>query len=144
MKPKELLLFFALTTLALQTRCQVNTSFSNDSSTVNTDTVLIKLDAKLFLVYTTDEQFKLIGQIKDSLMTVRLKLTYNNSMGTILEINNPFNKVLTYKAFLYNYKKKKYIETNVYPVREAMGSYEMWPYKLDQILLTDFKLSLRK
>jgi len=107
------------------------------------DSLIIKMNTKMYLEYTPSDSsagtFKIIESITDSTKTIRFKLDTKPAMGSILEINNPFEASFIYKAFLYNYKKKKYIETTVFPVRSKIGVHEMWPYPVDHVLIKKFK-----
>jgi len=136
---------FTTLTLALTTILSYG-QISNlpDSNVVKIDTLIIKLGDKLFFagdLATNDNiVFRKVNQNFDPAKNVSIELSFNESFGTVLTIRNPFDKRLFYKAELYSPKKNAYIETNVYPIRPKIGSKEMWPYPIDTIRLTNFKL----
>ncbi len=84
-------------------------------------------------------RFKEVPGIADSSKTLSIQFTGSES-GTMLKIFNPFSEQLMYKAELYSYKKKDYIPTSTIPVYPKLISYETWPYKIDKIRLTGFRL----
>jgi hypothetical protein len=86
-------------------------------------------------------KFKEVSTILDSSKTISIKLTFNEGAGAMLYIHNPFSEQLVYKAELYSYKKKDYLETSTVPVFAKLSSFETWPYKIDQIQLTGFRLT---
>ena len=58
----------------------------------------------------------------------------------ILKVTNPFEKDLEYKAAIYLVLHKKWINTNIIPVKAGLSSYESWPDVISTIALFDFKL----
>ncbi len=108
------------------------------------DTIFINLNDNLLFEVQLDSTnnlfFKKIKSNVDDSKTISISLTYNASAGTFLKIQNPFSKALSYKAELYSYKKKDFIETSTIPVQPKLGSYETWPFKIDKIRLTRFAL----
>lgn len=107
------------------------------------DSLIVKLNSRIFLEHipndTTDGYFKLHDSINGSTKAVRVKLTGKSAMGSVLEIFNPYETPFTYKAYLYNFKKKKYEEANVFPVQPRMGTRDMWPFPMEYILIKKFK-----
>lgn len=115
---------------------------------IPTDSLIVKLNSNIYLEHvpndSTDGYFKLIDSISKSAKAIRIKLTTKAAMGSVLEIFNPYETPFTYKAFLFNFKKKKYLEANVYPVQPKMGVREAWPFPIEHILLKQFKLEAEK
>lgn len=107
------------------------------------DSIVLKINTQKFLEHipndTTEGYFKLNDSIAGSTKAVRIKLTGKSAMGSVLEIFNPYDRPFIYKAYLYNFKKKKYIEANVYPVQPKMGTREMWDFPIENILINQFK-----
>ncbi|WP_320052392.1 hypothetical protein [uncultured Acetobacteroides sp.] len=58
----------------------------------------------------------------------------------MLEINNPFNKVLEYKAMMFIVGHDKWISTDVLPVKAKLTSFEMWNDVITTLVLSDWKL----
>ncbi|HWY10370.1 MAG TPA: hypothetical protein VN026_03540 [Bacteroidia bacterium] len=106
------------------------------------------MNSKVYLEYISSDstagKFRIVESINDSTRTIRLKLDTKPAMGSVLEINNPFDDDFIYKAFLYNFKKKKYIEATVFPVKEKMVAREMWPYPIEYILIKKFQFKEEK
>lgn len=124
-------------------------SFSQDTEAV--DSVIVKSNTQIYLEHipndTSSGYFKLIEDVSDSAKlkkALRIKFGTKPAMGSVLEIFNPYDVPFVYKAFLYNFKKKKYIESNVYPVQPKMGVREMWPFPIESILIKQFKLEAEK
>jgi hypothetical protein len=112
------------------------------------DSFIVKMNSKVYLEYISSDstagKFRIVESINDSTRTIRLKLDTKPAMGSVLEINNPFDDDFIYKAFLYNFKKKKYIEATVFPVKEKMVAREMWPYPIEYILIKKFQFKEEK
>jgi hypothetical protein len=117
-------------------------TFSQDDQAV--DSVVIKLNTQFYLEHipndSTDGYFKLHDSISGSIIAVRVKLTGKSAMGSVLEVFNPYPTAFSYKAYLYNFKKKKYVEANVYPVQPKMGTREMWDFPIEKVLIKAFKI----
>ncbi|MBI9036932.1 MAG: hypothetical protein JEY97_02255 [Bacteroidales bacterium] len=89
------------------------------------------------------KEFTLVGRIKDS--TTTIILTFNEDLleldnNTFLKVVNPFDKTLHYKAKIRPYNKIKYFKTSIIPIFPKIYSVEMWPYKIESIVLSGFKL----
>jgi hypothetical protein len=118
---------------------------SGSIAIVKKDTLHINLGDKLFFQVETNPENKLsfrqIESVSDSSRTVSIELTYTEGAGTMLKIFNPFAKMLIYKAELYSYKKKEFVATSTVPVYPGISSFETWPYKINLIQLSGFKLT---
>lgn len=91
----------------------------------------------------TLSDFKIVNAISDSSKTIVIEFTYEKLGGqksSVLKVSNPFDKILKYKAKMQLTGKKSYFETSVVPVHPKIYSMETWPYKIESIVLTDFKL----
>jgi hypothetical protein len=118
------------------------TSLAQNNEAV--DSVVVNVNTKVYLEHipndTTDGYFKLHDSIGGATKAIRVKLTGKSAMGSVLELFNPYETPFTYKVYLYNFKKKKYIEANVYPVQPRMGTREMWDFPIEKVLIKQFKL----
>jgi hypothetical protein len=119
--------------------------FSQDNG--GTDSIVIKMNTQIYLEHipndTSAGYFKLVEDLSDSAKlkkVLRVKFGTKPAMGSVLEIFNPYEVPFVYTAYLYNFKKKKYLEANVYPVQPRMGVREMWPFPIESILIKKFKL----
>jgi hypothetical protein len=118
--------------------------FCQAQSKSKPDTIIIYLSEKLLFEAKLDADSNLMLTKVDVLankeITISIELTYGNSLGGSLVINNPFPKPLRYKAELYSYMKGAYNQTSVAPAFPNVNSYETWPYKIDKIRLSGFTL----
>jgi hypothetical protein len=58
----------------------------------------------------------------------------------ILNVQNPFAFNLSYSAAMFLLKQKRWIKTDVLPVRAKIGSYETWSDIIVTMALSDWKL----
>lgn len=139
---KKIFLLLAFSLLIFNCEAQ-----STDKSEFIIDTLIINKNDKRFFVAEHDLnnnlRFKEVLNISDSTKTLSVQLTVNDAMGSILKISNPFSDQLVYKAEMYSYKKKDFIETSTIPVYPKLVSFETWPYKIDILRLTTFKIIKR-
>ncbi len=108
------------------------------------DTVYIKLGQKLLFIANVNESktllFSEVAVATDIEKTVSMELTYTEGVGSMLKIHNPFKEQIVYTAALYAYTKKAFIETSTIPIYPGISAFETWPYKIDLIQLSGFKL----
>ena len=128
-------------TILLCTFCNGQSTSSDETKQ---DTLFINLNDKLLFEASFDSNnnlvFKMVGAIVNDSTTVSIELTYNGAAGSMLKVKNPFSKPMHYKAELFSYKKKDYVETSTIPVYPKISAFETWPYKIDKIRLTGFVL----
>ena len=133
---KYALPFFIFCVSAINTIAQTNEA---------ADSVIVKANTQIFLEHIPNDStggfFIMRDSISGTSKALRIKLTTKPAMGSVLEIFNPYESPITYKAFLYNFKKKKYLEANVYPVQPKMGVREEWPFPIESILIKEFKFT---
>lgn len=110
-----------------------------------TDSVVIKMNTQIFLEHIPNDStggfFVLHDSISGSTKAIRVKFTTKPAMGSVLEVFNPYDLPFIYKVNLYNFKKKKYLEANVYPVQPKMGTRELWDFPIESILIKRFKFA---
>jgi len=58
----------------------------------------------------------------------------------ILQISNPFSKLLTYEAGIQPLGRQGFARTSTLPVRPRLTNYESWPNPVTRILLRNFRL----
>lgn len=137
---KKVIIFFACSLFTITTEAQ-----SVEKSELRVDTLIINRNDNRFFEaeydLTSTLKFKEVSTILDSSKTVSIELTFNEGSGAMLKIYNPFSDKLVYKAELYSYKKKDYLETSTVPIFSKLSSFEIWPYKIDRIRLTGFILT---
>ena len=118
--------------------------YGQSSNETKVDTLYINMNDKLVFEVEVDStnhlSFKKADANTSSSKTITIALTFTQGAGTFLKIQNPFSKELSYKAELYAYKKKEYLETSTVPIEPKIGSFETWPYKIDKMRLSGFTL----
>lgn len=116
-------------------------SFSQDEAI---DSLIVRSNTQIYLEHvpndTTDGYFRSRDSIVAPTKALRIKVTTKPAMGSVLEIFNPYEVPFTYKAFIYNFKKKRYVAVGVYPVQPKMGVRELWDFPIEHILIKQFKL----
>ena len=108
---------------------------------------------KLFLgdsIYVVTENsdkdltgFALVDAISDSTKTISIRFAYDKfgtNNASLLKVSNPFEKQMSYKAKICAKPGGKYSETSIMPVFPKIYGIEMWPYKIESIILYDFVL----
>ncbi len=58
----------------------------------------------------------------------------------ILQISNPFSKLLTYEAGIQPLGRQSFARTSTLPVQPGLTNYESWPEPLTRIVLKNFRL----
>lgn len=64
----------------------------------------------------------------------------NEIHGTMLRVENKFDKNLYYKAEMRSLSKNKRANTSVVPVIAGKVSFESWPYVIEELALSGFEL----
>jgi hypothetical protein len=77
------------------------------------------------------ENMKAVKEITDSARTITISFTQSVKKNVqelmMLKVTNPFSKDLIYKATIFLLDKKKWIDTDVYPVYAGLSAFETWP-----------------
>lgn len=133
---KKLVIILACSLFTICTNAQIP-----EQSQLKLDSLIIKRNDNRFFEaeydLTNTLKFKEVSTISDSSKTVSINLTFNSGSGTMLKIYNPFSEQLTYKAELYSYKKKDYIETSTVPVFSKISFLKRGLTKLTRFGLRD-------
>jgi hypothetical protein len=69
-------------------------------------------------------------------ISFRLEQTYD---GTVLRVKNPFEKSITYDCLIQHYSEQRLRKTTIVPVRGGLMSFEMWPYPVAQVVLSNVR-----
>ena len=59
--------------------------------------------------------------------------------GTVLRVKNPFAKSITYDCVIQHYSEQRLRKTTIVPVRGGLTSFEMWPYPVAQVVLSNVR-----
>lgn len=89
------------------------------------------------------KDFKVVDKISDSSKTMVIRFTteyFGGEKSSLLKISNPFERTLNYKAKIKLFKREGFSETSIVPILPGIFSMEIWPDKLESIVLYDFKL----
>jgi hypothetical protein len=76
----------------------------------------------------------------DKTLTISFKQTVKKKVHelTMLQIQNPFKQNLIYKSKIFLLQRRAWVDTNVYPVRAGLASFETWPDIITSIALGDW------
>ena len=91
----------------------------------------------------TLKNFEIVTDNEDKENTISISFTIEKYKGekiSVLKVKNPFEKELHYKALISTLQRPNYEETSIVPVYPEISSQEMWPYKIESIILHDFQL----
>ena len=94
-------------------------------------------------VNDTLKQFVVVPKIKDEANTITITFRmedFGGKKSSILRTKNPFEKYLIFKAKISTAKRPEYTETSIVPIYPKILSNEQWPYRIESIILYDFKL----
>ena len=90
--------------------------------------------------------FQLVDSIAGNANSISIRMTYEefgSGKATLLQIVNPFDGVLRYRANIRPISRTGFIETTIAPAYPKIMSMEMWPYEVTSAILYDFTLSKR-
>lgn len=59
--------------------------------------------------------------------------------GTILQVKNPFTKNIIYDCFIQHYSEQRLRKTTIIPVQARLVSFEMWPYPVAQVVISNVR-----
>lgn len=76
--------------------------------------------------------------------TIEIKFNQENedrkNIMSMLEVNNPFDRDLTYEAIMLTPASKKWNPTSIIPVPANLKGFETWPHAIVSLALMDWKL----
>jgi len=59
--------------------------------------------------------------------------------GTVLSVKNPFTKSIIYDCAIQHYSEQRFRKTSIIPVRAGLVSFEMWPYPVAQVVVSNVR-----
>ena len=59
--------------------------------------------------------------------------------GTILQVKNPFTKNIIYDCLIQHYSEQRLRKTTIVPVHAGLASFEMWPYPVAQVVISNVR-----
>lgn len=68
--------------------------------------------------------------------TLSLKLEQTDE-GTVLSVKNPFAREIMYDCLIQHYKEQRLRKTSVVPVGSRLVSFELWPYPVAQVVISN-------
>lgn len=63
-----------------------------------------------------------------------------NKVSMLLNVKNPFDKNLIYKALMFTPFSNELKATSIIPVKPKLSAFEIWPHAIISLVLTDWKL----
>ena len=63
--------------------------------------------------------------------------------GTMLRVKNPFTKSITYDCLIQHYSEQRLRRTSILPVQAGLASFEMWPYPVAQVVVSNVRYAQR-
>ena len=57
--------------------------------------------------------------------------------GMVLKVTNPFTKPIIYDCLIQHYQQERLTKTSIIPVAAKLASYEMWPYPISQVIISN-------
>ncbi|WP_346883740.1 hypothetical protein [uncultured Algibacter sp.] len=82
-------------------------------------------------------------EFPEKTMTISFKqnITDKKKKAMMLEVKNPFNKILTYRAHMAIVGVKRWIPTSTVPIRPKLTTFELWNDVIITLVLDNWKLS---
>ena len=74
----------------------------------------------------------------DRTISFRLEQT---DEGTVLQVKNPFTKSIMYDCLIQHYSEQRLRKTSIVPVQAGLVSFEMWPYPVAQVVVSNVRYS---
>ena len=71
-------------------------------------------------------------------LTVSFRLEQTDE-GTVLQVKNPFKKNIIYDCFIQHYTQQRLQKTSIIPVQAGLVSFEMWPYPVAQVVISNVR-----
>jgi hypothetical protein len=109
------------------------------------DNVLIRPGETFYVTFQrTGDSLTLARVSKDADKAAQLILKMGplkEIHGTMLQVENKFDKNLYYKAEMRLLSKNKRANTSVVPVIASKLSFESWPHVIEELALSGFELS---
>ena len=59
--------------------------------------------------------------------------------GTVLQVKNPFTKNIIYDCLIQHYSEQRLRKTSIVPVQAGLVSFEMWPYPVAQVVVSNVR-----
>ncbi len=108
------------------------------------DTVLIHSGETLYVTFQRagdSLMFVHVSKAADKAAQLVLKMSPLKEIhGTMLQVQNKFDKNLHYKAEIRLLSKNKRANTSVVPVIAGKVSFESWPYVIEELALSGFEI----
>lgn len=148
MRPKFLITLIALLIATSLVKSQsIETVIQEENKFIYSNSIKLFMGDSIFIeANNTDKtlsDFVRVNSISDSTKTIFLKFSYDkfgSNNVSLLKVSNPFSKVLYYKAKIRMAPGKRYSDTSIMPVWGGIFGIEMWPNKIESIILYDFEL----
>ncbi|MCP4485845.1 MAG: hypothetical protein GY820_00740 [Gammaproteobacteria bacterium] len=84
------------------------------------------------VVKDTDPEKTIVMEFKQTVLG-------GENSAMILNVKNPFGRAVRYRLQLQRPGSDKFYSTSSCPVGAELSAYEMWPYPIFQMIITDIK-----
>jgi hypothetical protein len=74
--------------------------------------------------------------------TILFKLEQTDD-GTVLQVKNPFPKTVLYECRIQHYSEQRLQTTSVLPVEARLMTFEMWPYPVAQVVVSNVRFAAK-
>lgn len=89
------------------------------------------------------QSMKVVKENKNPAKTIELEFSQDVSgrqnQGMMLEVSNPFDKILNYDAMMNVVGKKGWFKTSIISIRPKLKSLELWPQVVITLVLNNWR-----
>lgn len=87
---------------------------------------------------------KVVKENKNPSKTIEIQFSQDTkgrqNAGMVLDVDNPFSKLLKYDAMMYIVGRKDWIKTSIIPVPPKLKSFELWNDVIITLVLENWRL----
>ena len=91
------------------------------------------------------QSMKVVNENLNPKNTIEIEITQQlkdgENQGMMLQVKNPFDLKLNYKALIFIAGGDKWIPTSIVPVQPKLMSIELWPDPIVSFVLSNWELS---
>lgn len=90
------------------------------------------------------KSMKIVSENKNPSKTIEINFTQKTDGRKheymILEVKNPFDKVLNYNAMMYIVGRNDWLKTSIIPIQPKLTNFELWNDVIITIVLSNWRL----
>ena len=91
------------------------------------ETVYIEVEQENGDIKSMTAVKEIINPLKTLTISFTQSIKEKEHESMMLKVINPFEKNLIYKAKIFLFQEKKWINTDVYPIQAGLSGFETWP-----------------